>query len=340
MKKTRKLLAVLLAAAVALTFTAGCGGKGKTEAGSQTTSQTDTQKSVTAPKTIKLQGKKYEIKNDVTTYLILGTDHSGDEEKTGDEYVGSMADFILLAVFDHTKKTYASIQINRDTIAEINLIDENGKGDAIGEEQITTAHWYGGTKEMGCENTVRAVKRLLGGIDIDGYYSLPMDDIPKLNHLVNGVTVNVTDDFSQEDPGLTPGKHHLTDQQAKIFVQARMDVGDGENTSRMRRQREYMTAFSAKMKAKLKKNSSFLNDAFQALKENATTNISDGAIANLGSQVSEYEDLGVFQPEGKTKVTKDRLGDGLEHTEFYMSAASKKEILTKVYSLTEAKEED
>lgn len=63
---------------------------------------------------------------------------------TGEAYQGAMADFLMLVVFDEENKTYGAIQLNRDTMTEVSLIDKQGEGEATAEIQLCTAHWYGG----------------------------------------------------------------------------------------------------------------------------------------------------------------------------------------------------
>ena len=127
---------------------------------------------------IKLNGNKYEYYHDFENYLLIGTDATGNN-KNGADYQGSMADFLMLV--DKTENTYSFLQFNRDTMTEVALIDHNGEGEATANIQLCTAHWYGGNREQSCENTVKSVKKLLGGIQIDGYYELPMKAIPVLN---------------------------------------------------------------------------------------------------------------------------------------------------------------
>ena len=88
---------------------------------------------------------RYRYYHDIKTYLFMGTDATGANEE---KYQGSMADFLLLAVIDKSIKKYGFIQLDRDTMAEVTLIDETGKGEAVANEQICTAHWYGGNKQM------------------------------------------------------------------------------------------------------------------------------------------------------------------------------------------------
>ena len=198
---------------------------------------------------VTLNQHKYGLLHKVTTWLILGTDASGNEKGTGEAYQGAMADFLMLVVFDEENKTYGAIQLNRDTMTEVSLIDKQGEGEATAEIQLCTAHWYGGSRQQNCENTVKAVSKLLGGIPIDGYYEMPMDTIPLLNKQAGGVKVKLLEDFSSVDPKMKKGrKMILNDTQAYHYIHDRYGVGDEENTSRMKGQRQYLGSLVKKIK--------------------------------------------------------------------------------------------
>ena len=209
---------------------------------------------------IKLNGNKYEYYHDFENYLLIGTDATGNNNN-GADYQGSMADFLMLVIVDKTENTYSFLQFNRDTMTEVALIDHNGEGEATANIQLCTAHWYGGNREQSCENTVKSVKKLLGGIQIDGYYELNMSEIPKLNNMVDGVTVTLEDDFSKKYPKMKKGATiNLDDEQAYAYVHDRYGVGDEENTSRMKRQQQYMTGFFKKLQEKVKANPNYACD--------------------------------------------------------------------------------
>lgn len=201
---------------------------------------------------IKLNGNKYEYYHDFENYLLIGTDATGNN-KNGADYQGSMADFLMLVIVDKTENTYSFLQFNRDTMTEVALIDHNGEGEATANIQLCTAHWYGGNREQSHENTVKSVKKLLGGIQIDGYYELNMSEIPKLNSMVDGVTVTLEDDLSKKYPKMKKGATiNLDDEQAYAYVHDRYGVGDEENTSRMKRQQQYMTGFFKNFRRRLR----------------------------------------------------------------------------------------
>ncbi len=283
--------------------------------------------------TIKLDGEKYNYYHDFETYLFMGTDASGNEEAEGDDYRGSMADFLLLIVLDKTDDTYGFIQFNRDTITKIRMLGRNGKGAATGHIQLCTAHWYGGTKEQSCENTVDAVSDLLGKLPIDGYYSLTMDAIAQLNHAVGGVEVTIEDDFSKVDKSLTQNETILlTDEQAYTFIHDRFNVGDEDNISRMRRQNQYMKKFLEKAKQMADEDPTFVNRLYQQLQDVAVTDITGRQLSRMTKSMSEGENTGIRQIEGTSKVGRV-LGDGIDHAEFYIDPDSLVDVMTDLYGL-------
>lgn len=285
--------------------------------------------------TVKLEGKKYSYSHEIQTYLFIGTDASGSQEPSGDDYRGNMADFLMLAVVDKTSHTYAALELNRDTMTEVTLMQQDGSGMANATIQLCTAHWYGGTNQQSCENTVQAVSKLLGGVRIDGYYALNMDQIPALNHAVGGVPVTIESDFSAVDKTLKQGETLiLSDAQAYTFVHDRYGVDDEENSSRMRRQRQYLKSFFTRVQEKTSENSDFILEMYRELKENAVTDITGKTISRLTKEISSGENRGIYTLEGKSKKGQ-ALGDGILHTEFYVDKKSLKDVMKELYGLKE-----
>lgn len=303
-------------------------------ASGSTVPKADWQKNDDGPKgTVRLAGKKYEYFHEIENYLFMGTDESGSPEAKGEAYRGSMADFLMLVVIDKTEKTYATLQLNRDTMTEVTLMQTDGSKNASAEIQLCTAHWYGGNKEQSCENTVEAVSKLLGGIPIHGYYALDMKAIPQLNHAVGGVEVTIENDFEKVDSSMKKGeKITLSDEQAYTFIHDRYGVDDEKNTSRMQRQRQYMQAFFAKAKKKAKEKPNFINKLFKNLKNDAVTNLSGNDISKLTNRVAKSDDRGIFTLEGESKIGK-ALDDGIDHAEFYVYDNSLNEVMTELYHL-------
>lgn len=275
----------------------------------------------------------YFYRNEITTYLVMGTDNTGNLSGEDDAYEGNPADFLMLLVVDPTEHSYALLQINRDTIVDVPVIQEDGTDNASVEQQICLAHCYGRNREESCKNVVTCISNLLGGLEIDGYYEIDANHIGDINHLVGGVPVTLEDDFTKQDPAMEKGKTIvLNDKQAEIFVRGRMEVGDGTNVSRMNRQMQYLKAYMEIVKEKMKEDASFINDAYRTLNDYSTTNISQKKLSKIAMEYMDAEFLGVFELEGESKVEASQW-DELEHVRFYPDETSVVDVMTKLFKL-------
>lgn len=279
---------------------------------------------------LKLNGNIYSYYHDFETYLIMGTDKTGADSKV---YQGSMSDFLMLVIVDKTDNNYSFLPINRDTMSEVRLIQDDGTGVATAELQLCTAHWYGGNAEQSCANTVESISKLFGGLKINGYYAIPMDAIPKLNHSVGGVTVTLLEDFQDIDRQMKKGETlALSDEQAYRYIHDRYGVGDEKNTSRMKRQQQYMEAFFTKAKEKAKSDKAYVGQLFREFEQTATTNLTAKKISGLTNRLIKGTQKGFFEIKGTSKIGK-ALGDGIDHAEFYPDKESIIDVLTKIYGL-------
>lgn len=279
---------------------------------------------------LKLNGNIYSYYHDFETYLIMGTDKTGADSKV---YQGSMSDFLMLVIVDKTDNNYSFLPINRDTMSEVRLIQDDGTGAATAELQLCTAHWYGGNAGQSCANTVESISKLFGGLKIDGYYAIPMDEIPKLNHSVGGVTVTLLEDFQDIDRQMKKGETlALSDEQAYHYIHDRYGVGDEKNTSRMKRQQQYMEAFFTKAKEKAKSDKAYVNQLFRKFEQTATTNLTAKKISGLTNRLIKGTQKGFFEIQGTSKIGK-ALGDGIDHAEFYPDKESIVDVMTKIYGL-------
>ena len=287
--------------------------------------------------TIKINKKKYTLDHPVKTYLFLGTDKSGNEEATDDEYQGSMADALMLVVIDEQEKSYGILQLNRDTITEVPMLLADGTANASAKMQLCTAHWYGKDKTASCENTVNTVSKMLGGVPIDGYYALQMEAMSLLNHEVGGVTVTLEDDMTSLDPEMKKGTTlTLTDHQAELLIQTRYAMDDDRNTERMRRQQIFMKAFMNKMKEKNAEDVNAAIELYDRLRPYATENINMNELTTILQNMQGYSDKGIIIIDGESRIG-EKLHDGEKHWEFYMDKDSLESAMKELYPLVQKK---
>ena len=286
-----------------------------------------------------LNDRVYAYSDQVESYLLIGTDNSSADPEAEQGFDGDLADFLVLFVADSDTGKYGFIQIDRDTITDVPILDENGDETGTAQEQICTAHWYGQDEAERNANTVYTVSELLGGLPVDGYYCMNMKDIPALNHAVGGVSVKIEEDLKEIDPAMTQGAEILlTDEQAEKFVRARMAVGDGTNRSRLRRQRQYMENMYRQVHSRLSDNASYINDLYKELRTILDTDQPDKTVSELAVKIRDCEYVGILTPDGES-ARGQMLDDGEMHSEFYVDEASIAENLGKIIDLRDATDE-
>nr|WP_288730252.1 LCP family protein [uncultured Anaerobutyricum sp.] len=276
---------------------------------------------------VTINGVKCKPNWDIETYLFIGEDDRGVKTRKTESDGTGQSDVLELLVIDTKKNTYHKLPINRDTITDVKSLDNDGSYLATTKVQIALAHAKGDGMELSCENTVDAVSNLLYGIRIDGYICLNMDSIKVLNHLAGGVPVTIEDDFSQSDKSLVKGQTvTLTDDQAMHYVHDRMNVGDGTNECRMRRQKAYIDALFPLYKAKLQENSGFINDFYNQLSDYMVTDMSVGEMGNVANMIMNSEDKGELSIKGTNAISED---DGFN--EFTMDETSRGEVAMELF---------
>ena len=200
-----------------------------------------------------LDGKNYSYRGGLINVLLLGVDKEGEMAftKTGER--AGQSDAIYLITIDKINLTVDIVQLDRDTMTEINItgIDKKVVGTRVDHLCLSYAYGDGGSRS--CEYAAAAVSNLLGGIPIDYVASLTMSAIAPLVDAIGGVTMYIETDMSDKDPALVAGQTvTLTGEQAYTYIRARMGVDDGRNESRMKRQRAFVDALKNTVMEKLK----------------------------------------------------------------------------------------
>ncbi|MBR2867887.1 MAG: LCP family protein [Clostridia bacterium] len=270
-----------------------------------------------AESVVEYNGQKYKLRKNIETVLILGLDKYESGSDTEESYNNDkQSDFMMLLVIDHEAEKCSALHINRDTVAEMNILGVAGDKVGTVSKQIALAHTYGNGKEVSCRNSADAVSALLNNIQIDRYISVTMDAVPTLVDYVGGVEVDVLDDFTGIDDTLVMGeKVNLTGEQALTYVRTRYGLEDSSNSRRMERQRQFIEALYAKALAKSKENSNFAVNAGAKLSEFIVSDYSGNALQKFAEKIMDYQFNDILALEGK-------YVEGEKHMEFYPDKAS------------------
>lgn len=223
----------------------------------------------------------YVLRQGIETILLMGLDKFEADDSQHGYLNNQQSDFMMLLVLDRKANTCDMLHINRDTMVEMNRLGVAGDEAGTVTAQITLAHTYGSGGSDSCINSMKAVSNLLGGIHIDHYITTTMDGISALNDLVGGVTVNIMDDFTVDDPTMIQGKDMcLNGEQALIYIRGRQELGLS-NVRRMERQRQYIAALYDQLMKKCDADDGFLTSAMTKLSGYTTTDYTINQVSDL-----------------------------------------------------------
>lgn len=269
-------------------------------------------------------GTAYAKREELETLLLLGVDKF--EGETPEGYLNNQqADFLLLLVMDKQHETCTPIQLNRDTMTQIQILGVTGEPAGTFTGQLALAHTYGSGEEDSCENTVLAVENLLYGVGIDHYVSLTMDGVALLNDLVGGVTVEVLDDFSGIDDSLVQGETvTLQGQQALTYVRSRGGLEDSSNLHRMERQRQYLSALQGQLSSKAQSDEGFTLEALLQLNEYLVSDCTVEQLSALGDNLANYQVSDILTTQGEAQV-------GEEFMEFTVDETALQQLVLDVF---------
>ena len=273
---------------------------------------------------LEYQGKEYVLKDGVETFLVLGLDKFQDAPSSDSYNNDNQADFLMLFVIDNDEKKISVLQINRDTMVDVNVLGLNGNKVSTVTEQIALAHTYGNGKDVSCRNTADSVSSLLLGMKVQHYISLKMDAVSAFNDLVGGVTLEVMDDFPN-DPALKKGQTvTLTGAQALAYVRARQGMEDNSNIARMARQRQYVEALYHQVTNRMENDENFVVDASLQMKDYLVSDRSVTQMQQLADKFSTYEFVAIETLRGESRV-------GERFMEFYADADHVQEIVVQLF---------
>lgn len=270
--------------------------------------------SVTEDGVVEYNGKKYEQKDNIETFLVLGLDKYEDADFAESHESGVQADFLMLFVFNNETRQCTAINVNRDTMTRVNKLAVGGS--TVAEtytKQIALAYNYANADndKIKCRNTKDSVEYLLNGVKIDHYLSLTMDAVPASCDLVGGVEVTVLDEFSGIDDTLVKGeKVTLTGEQALRYVRTRYGLEDSTNSTRMTRQEQYIDALYDKINSRIEADDEFLVKFVDTIDDYVVYDSSDQKMLKFAEKFDDYEFLGTKEIKGESKL-------GEEFVEFY-----------------------
>ncbi len=255
-------------------------------------------------KTVRKDGTDYFPHQDMQVLLVLGIDRTGPVEASHYYRNPGLADSILLLIFDESSEECTVLTLNRDTMVHMDVLGVRGEYAGTAYGQLALAYSYGQGLRDSCENVKSTLEKFLPGLTVDCYLAMHMDALPILNDAVGGVTVEVTEDFSQVNPSIPRGQVTLKGQQALDYLRGRQDLGDQLNTSRMARQSEYVGKLLEALGEKKYRDVRFFAELYEDIAPYIVTDCSAETLSGMLSRYAGYTLREIVTPEGESIVDK------------------------------------
>ncbi len=259
------------------------------------------------PGWIRYDGKTYAYNTNLLTFLVLGIDSMDEVHEAEDGLSGGQSDAMFFLVLDPDNKDIKIIAINRNTMTDIDVYNEEGVYVGTGEAQICLQHGFGDGLEESCVRTVKTVKNLFHELPINGYISINMGAIPTVNDTVGGVTLKVKYDLPAAGQYRSLRKGDtvtLSGDDAYWYTQHRDINDDFSANERLERQLQYLIEFIPSLQERVKEDPKSIASVYNALSPYMVTDIGLNEAVYLGNEAARYsfDSANIYQMKGESII--------------------------------------
>lgn len=284
------------------------------------------------------KGKTYYLNEDLVSVLLMGIDNETVEEvggkswtaEEGSQIAGGQADALFLAIMNPHKKKLSLLSINRNTMTDVDVFDENGNYLGIYKEQICLQHGYGDGKEQSCERQVKTVSRMLDDVPINAYAAISMDAIPALNDAIGGVTVVALDElvYPEYNVEFHEGEtYDLKGIDAYWYLRLRHEDEFDSATKRLARQKQYIANFAAKAKEQATADFRVALDLYQTASKYMVTDVTPSQFTYMASEAIGYD----FGEDSLRYIEGETMDGSSGFEEFYADEEKLEETIVDLF---------
>lgn len=245
------------------------------------------------------------------TMVVMGSDSrvgKGNKGYGSVDKFGAVerSDTTILFHVNADRSQAIGVSIPRDTLMTLPECTKDGETVGGYEGRFNEAMYLGGP---GC--VLKAVEKL-SGLQIDNFMVIDFAAFKRITEAIGGVEICLQEDVNDPLSGLQldRGLHTVTGEEALAFVRARKTLGDGSDTSRIRRQQAFLSSMARQvLSSDILLNPASLLGVLNAATENLTA---DPQLANIENLRDLALSLRNLRPQDITFTTMPwkQSGDG------------------------------
>ena len=271
---------------------------------------------------VRYKGQLYQYKKDITSVLLMGVDSRNKEESSGEFGGSNQSDANVLVVLDPVTKQITLINISRDAMVEMEVLDLNGNSAGTTRAQLALSYSYGDGGDVSCRLTRDAVSGLFFDLPIHAYASIYMNGIADLVGEIGGVSVTALDTFGEFTQGQTV---NLTRSNTETYIRYRAHDTEGNN-QRMERQKQVIMAMAKTMLGRVRAQPISVLSVYDAVQRNVTTDLNTASILYLARVAA-----GMRLNDNMIKVQGESVLGAENHAEFNVDETALFEMILSVF---------
>lgn len=285
------------------------------------------------PGWVKYKGQIYAYNEDILTFLFMGIDKNEEQVTAVAEGTnGGQADALFLLLLNPHDKSVSVLAINRNTMTDIDVYNEEGSYVNTITAQIAVQHGFGNGMEESCRYQVDAVRKLLYDVPIHGYCAINAKAVIPITDMVGGVELTVLEDVQKygsksHEIILTEGETKVLDgENSYSYVRFRDVSIEKSANGRLERQKQWLTAFMKQVKEQTAADISLPVKLYNEITNYMVTDVSVDEVAYLTSIASGY----TFEKEHMYSLTGETvMGEKFE--EFYVDEEALYELILQLF---------
>lgn len=261
---------------------------------------------------IRYNGEDYTYNKDITTLLFMGIDQESDSDIIG------RSDTMFLALLNEEEESITLLHISRNTMCEVEVVNDDGKTILMSEMQITLQYTYGDGDHFSSELSSDAVSRLLYDIPVDYYLAMELDGIDSIVESLGAITMYMEEDYTYIDETFVQGTTiEMNGDQVESFVRYRDMEESGGDEERVQRQEIFFHAFLVELNEKTSGSTSKMLSIWENMSPYCHTDLYTNVIEMLMSYEIESE---IYEVPGETSLNGS-------YDEYYVDEDALQELL-------------
>ena len=271
---------------------------------------------------VRYKGQLYKYNKDITTVLLIGVDSRNKENNAGTFGASNQSDVDVLAVFDPHTKQITLINVSRDAMVNLEVLDDTGKSVGTARAQLALAYAYGEGADVSCDLTRHAVSDLFYDLPIHAYASIYIDGVSDLVGEMGSVTVTSLDTFGEFTKGQSVT---LTSSNTEAYLRYRSYDLEGNNM-RMEREKQVLTALAKAMLGRVRQKPISAVNVYNAIRRNVTTDLKTSSILYIARTAA-----GMRLNNDVVKLQGESVLGAEDHAEYVVDETALYELILSVF---------